>query len=342
MPEPRVLSFREALREAMVEEMERDPSIFLMGEEVGHYNGAYKVSEGMLERFGEKRVIDTPIAETGFAGVGIGAAMVGLRPIIEFMTWNFSLVAADQLINNAAKLRHMSNGQFRLPIVFRGPGGAAHALAAQHSQALEALYAHVPGLKVVLPSTPADGKGLLKAAIRDDNPIVFIESEVMYALKGEVPGGEHVVPLGVADLKRPGRDVTLVAWSKMVHTALKAADTLAGEGIEAEVLDLRTLRPLDERALLDSVARTHRCVIVQEGWPFAGIAAELITLIVEKAFDDLDAPPERITNLDVPMPYARNLENEVLPSAERVATAVRKMLGRPEPSRRPAMAGTGR
>ena len=342
MPEPRVLSFREALREAMVEEMERDPSIFLMGEEVGHYNGAYKVSEGMLERFGETRVIDTPIAETGFAGVGIGAAMVGLRPIIEFMTWNFSLVAADQLINNAAKLRHMSNGQFRLPIVFRGPGGAAHALAAQHSQALEALYAHVPGLKVVLPSTPADGKGLLKAAIRDDNPIVFIESEVMYALKGEVPGGEHVVPLGVADLKRPGRDVTLVAWSKMVHTALKAADTLAGEGIEAEVLDLRTLRPLDERALLDSVARTHRCVIVQEGWPFAGIAAELITLIVREAFDNLDAPPERITNLDVPMPYAKNLENVVLPSAERVTTAVRKMLGRPELPRRPAVAGAGR
>jgi len=342
MPESRVLSFREALREAMVEEMERDPSIFLMGEEVGHYNGAYKVSEGMLERFGEKRVIDTPIAETGFAGVGIGAAMVGLRPIIEFMTWNFSLVAADQLINNAAKLRHMSNGQFTLPIVFRGPGGAAHALAAQHSQALEALYAHVPGLKVVLPSTPADGKGLLKAAIRDDNPVVFIESEVMYALKGEVPGGEHVVPLGVADVKRPGRDVTLVGWSKMVHTALKAAETLAGEGIEAEVLDLRTLRPLDERALLESVARTHRCVIVQEGWPFAGIAAELIALIVQEAFDHLDAPPERITNLDVPMPYARNLENEVLPSADRVTTAVRRMLGRPESPHRPVMVRAGR
>ena len=214
MPEPRVISFREALREAMVEEMERDPSIFLMGEEVGHYNGAYKVSEGMLARFGEARVIDTPIAETGFAGVGIGAAMIGLRPIIEFMTWNFSLTAIDQLINNAAKLRYMANGQFTLPIVFRGPGGAAHALAAQHSQALEALYAHVPGLKVVMPSTPADAKGLLKAAIRDDNPVCFIESEVMYALKGEVPAGEHVVPLGVAEVKRPGRDVTLVTWSR--------------------------------------------------------------------------------------------------------------------------------
>src|SRR5262249_18401744 len=212
MPEARTLSFREALREALLEEMERDESIVLLGEEVGHYNGAYKVSEGLLERFGERRVIDTPIAETGFAGVGIGAAMAGLRPIIEFMTWNFALVAADQLINNAAKIRYMSNGQFRLPIVFRGPGGAAHALAAQHSQALESLWAHGPGLKVVVPSTPADGKGLLKASIRDENPIVFIESEVMYALKGEVPGGEHVVPLGVADVKRPGRDITIVTW----------------------------------------------------------------------------------------------------------------------------------
>src|SRR6266581_4277923 len=303
MPEPRVISFREALREAMVEEMERDPSIFLMGEEVGHYNGAYKVSEGMLARFGEARVIDTPIAETGFAGVGIGAAMIGLRPIIEFMTWNFSLTAIDQLINNAAKLRYMANGQFTLPIVFRGPGGAAHALAAQHSQALESLYAHVPGLKVVMPSTPADAKGLLKAAIRDDNPVVFIESEVMYALKGDVPAGEHLVPLGVADVKRPGRDVTLVAWSKMVHTALKAADVLA------------------------SVARTHRCVVVQEGWPFAGVAAEVIALVAREGFDDLDAPPERVTNLDVPMPYARNLEERVLPSPARVIATVRRLLG---------------
>src|SRR5216110_3317174 len=254
MPEPRVISFREALREAM----ERDPSIFLMGEEVGHYNGAYKVSEGMLERFGEARVIDTPIAETGFAGVGVGAAMVGLRPIIEFMTWNFSLTAIDQLVNNAAKLRYMANGQFTLPIVFRGPGGAAHALAAQHSQALEALYAHVPGLKVVMPSTPADAKGLLKAAIRDDNPVCFLESEVMYSLKGEVPGGEHVIPLGVADVKRPGDDLTIVTWGKMVHTALKAAEELAGDGVEAEVLDLRTVRPLDTEAVLASVRRTHR------------------------------------------------------------------------------------
>src|SRR6266481_1920032 len=283
MPEPRVISFREALREGMVEEMERDPSIFLMGEEVGHYNGAYKVSEGMLARFGEARVIDTPIAETGFAGVGIGAAMVGLRPIIEFMTWNFSITAADQLINNAAKLRYMSNGQFKLPIVFRGPGGAAHALAAQHSQALESLYAHVPGLKVVAPSIPADAKGLLKAAIRDDNPVVFIESEVMYALKGDVPAGEHVVPLGVADVKRPGRDVTIVTWAKMLHTSLKAAEELAQAGIEAEVVDLRTIRPLDTEAILASVQKTHRCVVVQEGWPFAGVAAGVVALLARDA-----------------------------------------------------------
>ncbi len=327
MPEPRVISFREALREAMVEEMERDPSIFLMGEEVGHYNGAYKVSEGMLARFGEARVIDTPIAETGFAGVGIGAAMIGLRPIIEFMTWNFSLTAIDQLINNAAKLRYMANGQFTLPIVFRGPGGAAHALAAQHSQALEALFAHVPGLKVVMPSTPADAKGLLKAAIRDDNPVCFIESEVMYALKGEVPAGEHVVPLGVAEVKRPGRDVTLVTWSKMTHTCLKVAEELARDGIEAEVLDLRTIRPLDVAAIVASVRRTHRCVVVQEGWPFAGVAAEVVALLARDAFDDLDAPPERVTSLDVPMPYARNLEELVLPSPARVIATVRRLLG---------------
>ena len=338
MPEPRVISFREALREAMVEEMERDESIFLMGEEVGHYGGAYKVSQGMLDRFGEKRVIDTPIAETGFAGVGIGAAMAGLRPIIEFMTWNFSLTAADQLINNAAKLRYMSNGQFKQPIVFRGPGGAAHALSAQHSQALESLYGHVPGLKVVMPATPADGKGLLKASIRDDDPIVFIESEVMYALKGEVPEGEHVVPLGVAEVKRPGRDVTLVTWSKMVHTSLKAAEELAADGIEAEVLDLRTIRPMDTAAVLESVRRTHRCVVVQEGWPFAGVAAEVITLLAREAFDELDAPPERVTNLDVPMPYARNLEDIVLPSPERIVATVRRLLGKGKPAERPAVA----
>ena len=339
MPEPRVVTFREALREAMVEEMERDPSIFLMGEEVGHYQGAYKVSEGMLARFGEKRVIDTPIAETGFAGVGIGAAMIGLRPIIEFMTWNFSLTAYDQLVNNAAKLRYMSNGQFTLPIVFRGPGGAAHALAAQHSQALESLYAHVPGLKVVVPATPADAKGLLKAAIRDDNPVVFVESEVMYALKGEVPAGEHVVPLGLADVKRPGRDVTVVTWAKMLHTSLKAAEELARDGIEVEVLDLRTIRPLDCETIVDSVRRTGRCLVVQEGWPFAGVASEVIMLVVRAAFDELDAPPERLTSLDVPMPYATNLETLVLPSPDRVVAAVRRLLGLEEVPVRPAAAG---
>ena len=327
MPEPRILTFREALREAMVEEMERDRSIVLLGEEVGHYNGAYKVSQGMLARFGEERVIDTPIAETGFAGVGIGAAMAGLRPIVEFMTWNFSLTAADQLINNAAKLRYMSNGQFTLPIVFRGPGGAAHALAAQHSQALESIYAHVPGLKVVAPATPADAKGLLKSAIRDDDPVVFIESEVMYALKGEVPVGEHVVPLGVAEVKRPGRDVTIVTWSKMLHTALTAAAELAKDGIEAEVVDVRTIRPLDVATILGSVRRTHRCVVVQEGWPFAGVAAEIVARVAHDAFDQLDAPPERVTNVDVPMPYARNLEQLVLPSAAGVVAAVRRVLG---------------
>ena len=330
-PEPkldvRVLSFREALREAMIEEMDQDPSIVLIGEEVGHYNGAYKVSEGMLDRFGEVRVVDTPIAETGFAGVGIGAAMVGLRPIVEFMTWNFSLVAYDQIVNNAAKLRYMTNGQFKLPIVFRGPAGAAHALGAQHSQAVESLYAHVPGLKVVVPSTPADGKGLLKAAIRDDNPVCFLESEVMYSLKGEVPIGEHVIALGTADVKRAGRDVTVVTWGKMVHTCLKAAEELASSGVDAEVVDLRTIRPLDTELVLDSVRRTHRLVVVQEGWPFAGVAAELIAVVTREAFDDLDAPPERVTNLDVPMPYATNLEQLVLPSVPRVVETVRGLVG---------------
>jgi pyruvate dehydrogenase E1 component beta subunit len=336
MSEPRVITFREALREALAEEMERDDRTFLMGEEVGHYGGAYKVSEGLLARFGERRVIDTPIAETGFAGVGIGAAMVGLRPIIEFMTWNFALTAFDQLVNNAAKLRYMSNGQFALPIVFRGPSGAAHALAAQHSQAVESLFAHVPGLKVVVPSTPADGKGLLKSAIRDDDPVCFMESEVMYALKGPVPEGEHLVPLGAADVKRPGRDLTVVTWGKMVHVSLEAAAALAEEGIEAEVLDLRTIRPLDAAALLESVTRTHRCLVVQEGWPFAGVAAEVITRVATEAFDQLDAPPVRVTSLDVPMPYAPNLEHLVLPNAGRVIAAARALLGRDAPLPRAA------
>jgi pyruvate dehydrogenase E1 component subunit beta len=322
------VSYREALNQAMTEEMLRDDRIFLMGEEVGHYQGAYKVSQGMLQKFGEKRVIDTPIAETGFVGVGIGAAMVGLRPIIELMTWNFSLVAADQLINNAAKIRQMSGGQFTLPIVFRGPGGAAHQLASQHSQSLESLYAHIPGLKVAIPSTPADAKGLLKTAIRDDNPIIFIEGEVLYGMQGEIPDGEYTIPFGVGEVKRPGKDVTIVAWSKMVHTSLKAAEALAAEGVECEIVDPRTLRPLDDALILESVQKTGRCVIVEEGWPVAGFGAEIAYRVQRDAFDSLDHPVERVTALDVPMPYAKNLEHDVVPSAERVIAAVNKVMYR--------------
>ncbi len=322
----RELTYREALREAMAEEMERDERVFLMGEEVGHYNGAYKVSEGLLDRFGERRVVDTPIAETGFAGVGIGAAMVGLRPIIEFMTWNFSLCAYDQLVNNAAKLRYMSGGQITLPIVFRGPGGAAHQLAAQHSQAVESLYAYVPGLKVVAPSTPADAKGLLKTAIRDENPVIFIEGEVLYGRKGEVREEEDRIPLGQGEVKRSGTDVTIVAWSKMVHTALDAARELAKEGIELEVIDPRTLRPLDDQMIFDSVRKTNRCIILEEGWPFAGLGAEIAYRIMKEGFDYLDAPVVRVTGEDVPMPYAKNLEHEVLPGVEKVVRAVQDVL----------------
>ena len=320
------VSYREALNQAMTEEMVRDDRVFLMGEEVGHYQGAYKVSQGMLQRFGEKRVIDTPIAETGFVGVGIGAAMVGLRPIIELMTWNFSLVAADQIINNAAKIRQMSGGQFSIPIVFRGPGGAAHQLASQHSQVFDQMYAHFPGLLVAIPSTPADAKGLLKTAIRNDNPVVFIESEVLYGQPGEVPDGEHLVPFGVGEIKRRGKDVTLVAWSKMLHVCMAAANKLAEQGIECEVVDPRTLRPLDSALIIDSVSRTNRCVVVEEGWPVAGFGAEIAYRVQREVFDLLDAPVERVTAIDVPMPYAKNLEHEVLPSPERVIAAVRKVL----------------
>jgi pyruvate dehydrogenase E1 component beta subunit len=325
----RELTYREALREAMIEEMERDERVFLMGEEVGYYNGAYKVSEGLLDRFGERRVVDTPIAEAGFAGIGIGAAMVGLRPIIEFMTWNFSLCAFDQLVNNAAKLRYMSGGQIALPIVFRGPGGAAHQLAAQHSQVVESLYAYVPGLKVVAPSTPADAKGLLKSAIRDDNPVVFIEGEVLYGRKGQIPEEEYTVEIGRADVKREGKDVTVIAWSKMVYVALDAAAELAKEGIELEVIDPRTLRPLDDAALLRSIKKTNRCVIVEEGWPTAGLGAEVAYRMMRAGFDYLDAPVARVTSEDVPMPYAKNLEHLVLPSPDRVLTAVKNVLYRP-------------
>ncbi len=322
----RELSYREALREAMAEEMERDERVFLMGEEVGHYNGAYKVSEGLLDRFGERRIVDTPIAETGFAGVGIGAAMVGLRPIIEFMTWNFSLCAFDQLVNNAAKLRYMSGGQITLPIVFRGPGGAAHQLAAQHSQVVENLYAYVPGLKVIAPATPHDAKGLLKSAIRDDNPVVFIEGEMLYNLKGEVPEGDHVVPIGKADIKRAGKDVTIICHSKTVGPSLKAAEALAAEGIDAEVIDLRTIRPLDTETILASVAKTNRCVVAEEGWYFAGVGAQVVDTIQREAFDALDAPVWRVTGADVPMPYNKLLERAAKVDAPKIQAAAKKVL----------------
>jgi pyruvate dehydrogenase E1 component beta subunit len=321
-----VISMREALNQAMVEEMERDESVFLMGEEVGHYQGAYKVSQGLLQRFSERRVVDAPIAEMGFAGIGVGAAMVGLRPIIEFMTFNFSLVAIDQIVNNAAKIYQMSGGQFCVPIVFRGPGGPAVQVASQHSQSLESFYAHVPGLKVVMPSTAYDAKGLLKSAIRDDNPVVFIEGETLYSMTGEVPEGEHLVPLGVGDVKRRGTDVTLVAWSKMVHLCLEAAETLAAEGIEAEVVDPRTLRPLDDTVITDSVRKTGRCVIVEVGWPVSGFGAEIAYQVQRDCLDYLDAPALRVTSDDVPMPYALELENEVQPQVEDVVAAVRKVL----------------
>ena len=323
-----VITYRDALNQALREEMQRDPSVFLMGEEVGVYQGAYKVSRGLLDEFGPMRVVDTPITELGFAGVGVGAAMVGLRPVIEFMTWNFALLAVDQLINSAAKMRYMSNGQVGVPAVFRGPGGSALQLAAQHSQAFESWYAHIPGLKVVMPATPADAKGLLKSAIRDDNPVIFIEGEMLYNTKGEVPEGEHVVPIGVADLKREGNDVTIVCHSKTVSVALKAAEQLAKEGVNAEVLDLRTIRPLDTDAVLNSVAKTHRCVVVEEGWPFAGVGAQVVDTIQREAFDELDAPIIRVTGADVPMPYNKQLEKAAKADPGKIVSAVNQVLYR--------------
>jgi pyruvate dehydrogenase E1 component beta subunit len=322
----RKISFREALNEAMSEEMQRDPNVFLMGEEVGAYNGAYKVSQGMLEKFGDKRVIDTPIAENGFAGVGIGAAMVGLRPIIEFMTWNFSLVAIDQIVSNAAKLRYMSGGQFKLPITFRGPGGSAHMLGAQHSQSFESLYGYVPGLKVMMPSTPRDAKGMLKTAIRDDSPTIFIESEMMYGHTGEVPEEEYLIPFGSADVKRAGKDVTLVCWAKMVKVCLDAAVKLSEQGYEAEVIDVRSIRPLDRETILTSVKKTNRLVVVEEGWPLYGCGAQIAYDVQAGAFDSLDAPVERVTGADVPMPYAPNLEHAAVPDVDKVVAAARRVL----------------
>jgi pyruvate dehydrogenase E1 component beta subunit len=323
-----VLAFREALNQAMSEEMERDDRVFLMGEEVAEYDGAYKVSQGMLKRFGPRRVIDTPISEGGFCGIGIGAAMVGLRPIIEFMTFSFSLVAIDQIVNNAANMRYMSGGQFAVPMVFRGSSGMAGCLAATHSHRLESWYAHIPGLTVVMPGTPADAKGLLKSAIRSDDPVVFIEHENLYGERGEVPEGEHLVPLGQADIKRAGADVTLITYSRSLKTTLAAADKLAEEGIDPEVIDLRTIRPLDLATLLGSVVKTHRAVIVEEGWPYCGLGAGISDRIMQAAFDELDAPIRRVTAKDAPIPYSRGLEASMLPSVERVVAAVHEVLYR--------------
>lgn len=322
----RELRYREALREAMIEEMERDDRVFIMGEEVGHYQGAYKVTEGLLARFGERRVIDTPIAEAGFSGIGIGAAMVGLRPIVEFMTWNFSAVAFDQILSNAAKLRQMSGGQFSIPIVFRGPNGAARQTAAQHSQAMEVFYCSIPGLKVVCPATPADAKGLLKSAIRDDNPVLVLEDERLYGTKGPVPDGEHLVPIGVSDIKRRGEHVTVVTWGKILLVCLAAAEELAREGIECEIVDLRSLRPLDHTTVVESVRKTGRAVVVQESWPYGGVGAEVVDRIQREAFDDLAAPVLRVTGRDAPMPYNKRLEDLTIPDPRSVVTAVKAVL----------------
>jgi len=321
-----VMTMRDALNQALKEELARDPSVFLMGEEVAEYQGAYKVTRGLLAEFGPKRVIDTPITELGFAGLGVGAAMAGLRPIVEFMTFNFSILATDQIINSAAKMLYMSGGQFKIPIVFRGPGGSAYQVSSQHSQALESWYAYFPGLKVVTPSTPADAKGLLKSAIRDDDPVIFIEQERMYGMKGEVPEDEDfIIPLGVAEVKREGTDATIVARSLMVPTALKAAEELAKDGVSCEVIDPRTIRPLDINAIVESVKKTNRLVIAEESHPFCGVAAEISAEINERAFDYLDAPVKRVSGADVPMPYAKNLERLAIPDVEQIVAAVREV-----------------
>ncbi len=321
-----VITYRDALNQALREEMQRDPRVFLMGEEVGVYQGAYKVSRGLLEEFGPMRVVDTPITELGFTGVGVGAAMVGLRPVIEMMTFNFALLAMDQIINSAAKMRYMSGGQVGVPMVVRGPGGSALQLGSQHSQAFESHYAHIPGLKVVMPATPADAKGLLKSAIRDENPVIFIEGEMLYNTKGEVPDEEYTIPLGSAEVKREGTDVTIVCHSKTVAIALKAAEQLAEENISAEVVDLRTIRPMDEATVLASVAKTHRCVVAEEGWPFAGVGAQVVDTIQREAFDELDAPVIRVTGADVPMPYNKVLERAAKVDSAKVAAAVKQVL----------------
>ena len=322
----RVIQFREAVCEAMSEEMRRDESVYLMGEEVAEYNGAYKASKGMLDEFGEKRVIDTPISELGFAGVAIGSTMTGNRPIVEYMTFNFSLVGIDQIINNAAKIRQMSGGQLNCPIVFRGPTASAGQLAATHSQAFESWYANTPGLKVIVPSNPYDAKGLLKSAIRDDDPVIFMESEQMYGDKGEVPEGEYTLPIGVADIKREGSDVTIVSFGKIIKETYKAADELAKENISCEIIDLRTVRPMDHKTILESVKKTNRLVILEEAWPFGNVSTEITYQVQSQAFDYLDAPIEKINTADTPAPYSPVLLKEWLPNSNDVIKAVNKVL----------------
>src|SRR4051812_49271532 len=323
----RIIAYREALREAMTEEMRKDERIFVIGEEVAEYNGAYKVTQGMLDEFGAKRVIDTPIAELGFAGIAVGAAMVGLRPIIEFMTWNFALLAIDQVVNSAAKMLYMSGGHYNIPMVFRGPNGAALQLSAQHSQAWESWLAHIPGLKVVAPGTPYDAKGLLKSAIRDDNPVIVLEGEMLYNTKGEVPENEEViVPIGKAELKREGEHASIITHGKMVLAALQAADQLGKQGINVDVVDLRTIRPMDIDAITTSVRKTNRAVVLEEGWEFCGVGAQVVDYIQRECFDDLDAPVVRIHQADVPMPYAKNLERAAKPDAAKTVAAVKKVM----------------
>ena len=321
-----VITYRDALNQALREEMQRDDRVFLMGEEVGVYQGAYKVSKGLLQEFGEMRVVDTPITELGFAGVGVGAAMVGLRPIIEFMTWNFALLALDQVVNAAAKMLSMSGGQYNIPIVFRGPNGAALQLSAQHSQAWESWLAHIPGLKVVAPGTPVDAKGLLKSAIRDDNPVIVLEGEMLYNTKGEVPDGEIVIPIGKAQVKRAGTHATLVTYGKMILVAQNAAEALAKENIDVEVIDLLSLRPIDVETIAASVQKTNRAVVLEEGWEICGVGAQISDFIQRECFDDLDAPVLRVHQADVPMPYAKNLERAAKPDAAKTIAALKKVL----------------
>lgn len=320
------IAYRDALNQAINEEMARDDAVIVLGEEVAQYNGAYKVTRSLLDTYGPERVIDTPITEEGFTGIGIGAAMAGMRPIVEWMTFNFAIQALDQVINNAAKMRYMSGGQFKLPIVFRGPNGPAEYLSSQHSQALTSLYAHIPGLKVVAAATPYDAKGLLKSAIRDDNPVIFLEAELLYGLPGQVPQEEYTIELGKADIKRPGSDLTIITFGKPLHLANKAAEALAQDGIEVELIDLMTLRPLDEKTITESVKKTNRCIIIDESWPFASTGSHLAWLISNKCFDLLDAPVELVASEDVPMPYNHELELDAQPSVDKILNAARKVL----------------